>query len=210
MNLLDLVPVDTNLLTKFLDKNADSVKSLVTQIASGLDLPTAHMSPKLFNLKSKYGKGTVIKILCAVLKSFCDSIKASKTMDTIDIIECAELLEEKYSHDSMKDIILALKNAKLKGTKFYNAIDVSVIMAICSEYFEEKTKWLESRHEQTKLLYSDSNNETMTVLRGMEEGAEKKQRDLDRKRHSANQEILLERDRIKLQLLENEINKEKL
>jgi hypothetical protein len=131
-------------------------------------------------------------------------------MDTIDIVECAELLEERYSHDSVKDIILALKNAKLKGTKFYNAIDVSVIMAICSEYFDEKAKWLESRHEQTKLKYSDSNNETMTIMRAMEESAEKKQRELDRSRHEANLEKLLERDRIKLQVLENEIKKEKL
>jgi hypothetical protein len=44
----------------------NKLKALVTQIASGLDIKTAHTSPKMFNLKDKYGKGMVIKILCAI------------------------------------------------------------------------------------------------------------------------------------------------
>lgn len=206
MTLLEHVTIDS--MPVFLEGNAMSLKMLVTSMSSGLDLATAHTAPKLFNLKAKLGKGMVIKILCAVLKSFCDSIKASKTMDAIDIVECAELLEERYSHDSIKDIILALKMAKLKGTKFYNAVDVSVIMGICEEYFESKIIWMENQHEVLKSKHSDSNTEADTIVSAMRVAAEKKERDVSRQRHEAHLERIAQSDRIKLQVLENEINKE--
>ena len=167
-----LESVDTD---QLLSSETSMVKGLITQISNGLDLATAHASPKLFNVRAKLGKGAVIKLLCAVLKSFCDSIKASRTMDAIDIVECAELLEEKYSHDSLKDIILALKYAKLKGMTFYNSIDSSVIMLICSEYFEKKSAWLEAQHKEYKSKFGDFRDETDTVQKAMDEALKKKQ-----------------------------------
>jgi len=162
-------------------ENQDAIstmKGIVSKISSSLDFATAHADIKLFNLKAIHSKGTVIKILCAVLKSFCDSIKATKTMDAIDIVECAEILEEKYSHDSIKDIILALKKAKMKGMTFYNAIDSSIILLICTEYFDDKSKWLEGRHKETKSLGGDIRDETTTVQIAMEESMQKKEQQL--------------------------------
>lgn len=176
--LLDSVGIDK--LGCFLDDNSQNIKALVTQIAYGLDFSAAVASPKIFTLRTKLGKGNVIKLLCAVLKAFCDSIKASKNMDAMDMLECAEALEEKYTHDSIKDIILALKQAKIKGKKFYSCVDISVIMGICDEYFDSKAQWLEQRHLEQKNQFAQTRDVTLTLQKGMEDSMHKREKELEK------------------------------
>jgi hypothetical protein len=119
---------------------------LIHQIGKDLTVIKAAEAPKVFQLKRELGEENLLKLVCIVIKTFCVSVKASKTMDTIDIIECAEDLIATYTHDSVKDFILALKNARKRGLELYNCIDHSKIMGIIASYMEEKAAAIESEH----------------------------------------------------------------
>lgn len=123
---------------------------LVYDLSYGLTFEQAASSKKLFQIKKTHGPGNLIKLLAVIVKSFCDSIKATKTMDAVDIFECSELLSETYTHDSVKDIILALKNAKKDGKTFYNAVSTPVIFEILTKYFDQKSAYFEAREKDAK------------------------------------------------------------
>ena len=72
-------------------------------------------------------KRVVVKLLVVVLRAFVDSLRVPDKPDAADIIELADTLAHTYTHDSLKDIILALKEARTSGTKFYQSLDVSTL-----------------------------------------------------------------------------------
>ena len=85
-----------------------------------------------------------------VLRAFVDSLRVPDKPDAADLLELADTLAETYTHDSLKDIILALKEARTSGTKFYQALDVSTIYRLITKYFDQKAAHLEHRHLDRK------------------------------------------------------------
>ena len=133
-------------------------------------------SPKIFRLKKTIGQETLVKLMCVIIKSFCDSIKATRTMDAVEILECSEMILEKYTHDSVKDILLALKRAKEKGMSFYNVVNIPVIFTIITEYMEKKSEWVETRQADEKSHYDGSvRTESASMLAGREREHEQNQ-----------------------------------
>jgi hypothetical protein len=59
--------------------------------------------------------------------------------------------------ESIKDLIMAFKEAKLSGRKFYNMLTVTMIFEILNDYFLLKSHYIEARHKQFKDV--ESNNE---------------------------------------------------
>jgi hypothetical protein len=132
------------------------IRMLIYDISVGLTIEKAMQSPKLFQLKKSIGQETTLKLICVIIKSFCDSIKASRTMDSVDILECAELLVDRYSYDSAKDFVLAFKEAKTKGMNFYNTISTPIIFEIVNEYMEKKSSFIEKRAADETSKYDGS------------------------------------------------------
>lgn len=130
---------------QLIEQGNASLRIIVSEMSTGLTIQKALEAPKMFQVQKRLGVESLIKILCVVLKSFCDSIKASKTLDAVDIFECAELIAETYTHDSVKDVIMALKLAKKKGRTFYNSISQVVILEIIAEYMDGKAGFIEKR-----------------------------------------------------------------
>jgi hypothetical protein len=119
------------------------LKLMLNEVSMGLTVSKAAAAPKISRLKKTLGEETLLKILCVAIYSFCDSIKAKKSMDSADIIECSEMIIEKYPVESLKDIIMALKMAKVKGMNFYNSISTPVIFEIITDYMDKKASYLE-------------------------------------------------------------------
>lgn len=133
-------------------------------------------SPKIFQLKKSMGEADLVKLMCATIKMFCDSIKATRTLDAPEILECAEMIIEKYTHDSFRDILLALKRAKEKGMSFYNVVNIPVIFTIITEYMEKKSEWVETRQADEKSRYDGSvRTESASMLAGREREHEQNQ-----------------------------------
>ena len=96
----------------------------------GLTRAVALTAPQIFQLTHRLGEATVVKLLVLLLKSFVDSVRVPDKLGPADIIEVADTLAQTYTHDSIKHILLALKEARTSGTIFYQALDASQIYAI--------------------------------------------------------------------------------
>jgi len=163
-----------NLLTQntaisLLEQNNHTIRFLVNDMSSGLTIQKALQAPKMFQVRKSLGEENLIKLLCVIIKSFCDSIKAKNTMDTVDIFECAELIAGKYTHDSIKDIVMAFKQAKTKGMNFYSTVSTPVLFDILTEYMEEKAKYLEKIELDKKSFHQGSVRTEMGTIAANEE-----------------------------------------
>jgi hypothetical protein len=151
---------------------------LIHDMGKDLTIIKAAEAPKVFELKRALGEEMLVKLVCVVIKSFCESIKASKTMDSIDIIECAEDLIATYTHDSVKDFIMALKNARKEGMKFYNCLSHGIVMGIISEYMANKADALEGLHRDTKSKNDGSTRTEANTLAISQENRYKKEKEI--------------------------------
>ncbi|MBJ6146374.1 hypothetical protein JAO77_23450 [Hymenobacter sp. BT559] len=137
------------------------MREVLADMSVGLTRHAASAAPKIFRLNHTLGPGVVVKLLVVVLRAFVDSVRVPDKMGTADIIECAEALAQTYTHDSIKDIILALKEARLGGYKFYQALDPAQVFEIVAAYFDRKATWLEHQHRDQKAQGSSA--EALTV-----------------------------------------------
>ena len=121
-------------------------RALLAEVSVGLTVAQAVAAPKLFQLRHRLGETVLTKLLVVVLRAFMDSLRVPDKPDAADILELADTLAHMYTHDSLKDIILALKEARTHGTKFYQSLDVSTLYRLIQEYFNRKAAYLENRH----------------------------------------------------------------
>ncbi|GAB2874066.1 hypothetical protein [Hymenobacter ruber] len=125
-------------------------RALLAEVSVGLTVAQAVAAPKLFQLRHRLGETVLTKLLVVVLRAFMDSLRVPEKPDPADILELADTLTHTYTHDSLKDIILALKEARTHGTKFYQSMDVSTLYRLIQEYFNRKAAFLENRHLDQK------------------------------------------------------------
>ena len=123
---------------------------MLADIGIGLTKAQALAAPKIFQLSRRLGEREVVKLLVIVLRAFVDSLRVKDKPDAADLIALADDLARTYSHDSIKDIILALKEARIRGHNFYQALDVSTLYKLIAAYFEQKARFLENRHLDQK------------------------------------------------------------
>jgi hypothetical protein len=91
-------------------ENLKIAKSLIK-----LNFEVALSSEKVFQLKQSIGKPTVFKTVCALLKMFSDATKVNKPLSASEIILSADWMLKKYTHESIADFALALKEAIYGG-----------------------------------------------------------------------------------------------
>ena len=125
-------------------------RALLAELAVGLTITQAAQAHKLFQLRKQVGETVLIKVLVVILRAFVDSVRVQDKPDAADILEMADTLAQTYTHDSLKDIILALKQARTTGTKFFNALDPATIYGLLSKYFDKKAQHLENQHLDQK------------------------------------------------------------
>lgn len=120
-------------------------------IQKPLTLAMAAVAPSLRSLVKSQGEALTAKLLCAVLKLYNDSLNTSQQMNVRQLFECADLFAQVYPHETLKDLILCLKRAKmgLYGTD-YNRIDATVITRFFRVYLEEKADWLEQSRQVSR------------------------------------------------------------
>jgi hypothetical protein len=125
-------------------------KLLLVEASLGLTQATAAEQPKLCRIRYAEGEVHLLKSVIFVLRHFVDSVKVPVKLDGAEIIELAESICRKYTHESLEDIMLALKEARNGKTIFYNKLDQSDVLRALDKYFERKSIWLEHQHRDQK------------------------------------------------------------
>ncbi len=145
----------------------EDLREALADMSVGLTRAQAVAAPKIFQLNRTLGPAVVVKLLVVVLRAFVDSVRVPDKMGAADIIETAEALAATYTHDSIKDIILALKEARMGGYKFYQALDPAQVFEIVTAYFEKKAAWLENSHCDHKAQGSSADAVGVTQLKAV-------------------------------------------
>lgn len=110
-------------------------------------------APVLRSIENKVGRPVLIKLVCAVLKLFADSLNITQTLSALQVYELAQLWIEQYPTDSLKDLILCLKRVKQgKYGKTFNRIDIQVISEFWTAYLNEKAEYRENQHLKQKAV----------------------------------------------------------
>lgn len=140
-------------------------RALLAEVSVGLTVAQAADAPKLFQLRRQLGETVLLKLIILILRAFLDSLRVPDKPDAADILELADTLAQTYTHDSLKDIILALKEARTRGSKFYQSFDPARIYALVKEYFERKAQYLEHRHLDQKAQGAGEQGAALQQLR---------------------------------------------
>jgi uncharacterized protein (DUF4213/DUF364 family) len=107
-------------------------------------------SEKIYELRNTIGKKDLTKGVCALLKMFSDSAKVNKPLSSYEIIMLADMIVKKYTHDSLADVAMALKEAIMGGYQFYGSVTIADVTAIIEAYFERKAMLLEDMHKELR------------------------------------------------------------
>lgn len=116
-------------------------------------METAIQAKKIFQVQDTLGYQDTFKLLAFVVKNFVDSIpvKPENKLKSYEIFEVVDDILKTYTHESIDDFILAFKQAKKEGKKFYGAVGMADLYQIISDYFEDqKPGFLESQAEKHK------------------------------------------------------------
>lgn len=138
---------------------------LLAHMSVGLDYAQAAEARKIFQVQRSIGEGEMLKLLAVIFKAFVDAVRVPHKPDAADLIELAETVMRKYSHDSLKDVILALKEARTSGKNFFQELDQGKIFGLLNDYFTKKTAYLENCHLDCKAQGATDENRTIGLLR---------------------------------------------
>ena len=106
------------------------------------------VAPKIYQQDSK----VVNEALCALIKMFNVVTRVQKSMFDFEILLLAKSISEKYTHDAVEDVALALKEAFTSGWKphEFNTLRSGEVMELLDAYFERKALRLEQAHKSLR------------------------------------------------------------
>lgn len=113
----------------------------MVNIQTSRSFQVCHSAKKIFQLDAEL----TLKMACAVISMFNASIKVTtEKMDEVEIYETALMFCEKYTHESVSDLMLCLKMAKAGNLGIiYNRFDTATFFEFYNEYQNLKYKQLE-------------------------------------------------------------------
>ncbi|MCY7349508.1 MAG: hypothetical protein LH606_02410 [Cytophagaceae bacterium] len=139
------------------------LRRMYLRLQSELTMEQALKAPKLMNLQLALGQELTQKLLCFVVSS---ATAGHVTATPLDVLEVAALLAEQYPAESVKDIMLAFKRAKLKGQAPAGLPLAALIFQVFSAYLEEKSHYLEQCHREARAREA---SDQLGVLRAITE-----------------------------------------
>ncbi len=139
------------------------LRRVYVQLQAAMTMEQALAAPKLMNLRGSLGDEMVRKLLCFVVAS---ATASHLSASPLDVLEVATLLAEQYPTESVKDVVLAFKRAKLKGQAPAGLPLATLVFQVMSGYLDEKSRYLEERHREA--LARESADE-LGVLRSINE-----------------------------------------
>lgn len=142
----------TSISTPFSLTSEDKTKITFDLIA--ITPQSALMATKVNQLDKKESTKNVF----ALLSLFSDAVKTNKGLEMHEIILLADWVTTKYTHDSIEDIALALKEGIFGGHKFYGSVTIADVKEVFEKYFEKKAEWLEKQHREIKNTDKDVSN----------------------------------------------------
>jgi hypothetical protein len=97
------------------------------------------------NLRLSLGDSMVRKLIGFVVAS---ATSPHTTTSPLEVLEVAGLVLEHHPTESVKDLVMAFKRAKLKGQVPPGLPLAALVFQVLGSYLDEKSRYLEQRHRE--------------------------------------------------------------
>jgi hypothetical protein len=150
-------------LSKILKGETEEERMILFKAERELSINICINSKPLFLTKNELGEEFLIKMVVLVIWQFQNALKlnSEKTMDSTELVICASDYINRYSHDSVVDLIFALQQARYEGKVFYNKFSQQDFFEILNKHFEKKAREIEA---ENKSLDTNTNNFSLNIL----------------------------------------------
>jgi putative ubiquitin-RnfH superfamily antitoxin RatB of RatAB toxin-antitoxin module len=147
----------------------------LTNIQISRTFELCKVAKKVFQLE----KEESLKLTCAVIAMFNKSIKVTTDkMNGVEIYESAVMFCEKYTHESISDLMHCLKIAKTgEFGVMYNRFDTFTMFEYFRKYLDKKYSFLENETKMQKSITDGSVN--TEYLREAQHADRKKQQKIN-------------------------------
>ena len=142
-----------NTVGMIMSQKNEPARMVLSELRREASIEKAHNSKKMTQVKKAIGEESLHKLLCFILKCFQDSLKITNPaneMSASELFEAADMLmgtgENEYGHESVFDVIMALKHFKANPFELFNAFNDMRLRRILTNYLETKADWLESHN----------------------------------------------------------------
>lgn len=137
----------------------------LVKIENQIDLTKAIQGKKNY-LHRKNNEEFAIRSITGLLIMFSEYFNVSAKFTEVQAVQTASLFLEQYPAETIEDLILCLKYAKIgKYGKVYNRIDGSMLFEWFGKYLEEKYSYIEEKcHNEKFEQQSNSTIENTKVL----------------------------------------------
>lgn len=142
----------------------ESESAKIAMSLTKLDFEVALQSEKIFQLKSTIGEANIFKSVCALLKMFSDATKVNKPLSSSEIIMCSDWMVRKYTHESIADFALALKEGIFGNHKFYGSVTIADVKEVIEKYFDLKAEQLEQIAKSNKIPIFDQQDPIISKI----------------------------------------------
>jgi len=147
--VVSLKNVEISQMVKQNTKEVVAMKMMLQTMERSLSFEECHHSKKIYEVRQNLGYDLTIKLVAFVIATFQNSLKISNGLTAEEIMMAADDFVGVYTHDSINDLIFALRSAKTEGKQFYNKFSQQDLYSILKKHFEQKASWLEIE-ERTK------------------------------------------------------------
>jgi hypothetical protein len=133
----------------------------LVKVEKHLTVDKAIQGTKNCQLVKAFGETTMVKAFSGVILMANDFFNTGQ-MNDVQAVQTASLLLEQYPYETIEDLMLCLKNAKIgKYGKVYNRIDGQVIFEWFKLYLDEKYERFEQIKREENLSHREKISETI-------------------------------------------------
>lgn len=142
----------------------EEMKMMLFEMERSLSFRECHSSKKICVVRKSLGEELVLKLVVFVIATFQNSIKVANGLTASEIVMVADDFVNTYTHDSINDLIFALRKARMQGREFYNKFSQQDLQAILREYFEQKSIWLENEERSSPFILPSAAAKIQSLL----------------------------------------------
>jgi hypothetical protein len=142
----------------------EDMKMMLFQMERSLSFEECHASKKIFEVRKSIGEELTLKLVVFVIAAFQNTLKIANGLTASEIVMVADDFINVYTHDSINDLIYALRKARMEGKEFYNKFSQQDLQAILKVYFEQKSIWIENEERVKPFAVPSAVNAQIQIM----------------------------------------------
>lgn len=140
-----VVAIERTSRTALMNETPEATRELLAEIRRDVSLEAIYKSPCIAQMKQRVSETTIFKLVCFIICDFQLSMKfdKAKVLTNSEIIDLADWFLTTYTHDTIKDLILALKESRT-GRQWFGRVSMSDMLQVIEKHFEKKADYIEA------------------------------------------------------------------